>query len=122
MNYFVFLPASEAKNLKDKRRSVYQSDYLDIRLKREMSDEEESNEILQNDNENDDQEEQQEEVVDENDTNEQEEIDENETNEQEVVQENDGTNGNGMSFLMIKILSAISSFICLHFSSLIYTF
>lgn len=40
MNYFVFLPASEAKNSKDKRRSVYQSDYLDIRLKRNMSDEE----------------------------------------------------------------------------------
>lgn len=40
MNYFVFLPASEAKNSKDKRRSVYKSDYLDIRLKHNMSDEE----------------------------------------------------------------------------------
>lgn len=39
MNYFVFLPASEARNLQDNRRSVYKSDYIDIRLrKNKMSD------------------------------------------------------------------------------------
>lgn len=44
MNYFVFLSASEAKNIKDTRRSVYQSNYLDIRVKQEiMSEENESN-------------------------------------------------------------------------------
>lgn len=48
MNYFVFLPASKAKNSKDNRRSIYKSDYLDIRLKRKMSDEES---VTSNDNE-----------------------------------------------------------------------
>lgn len=43
MNYFVFLPASEAKNFEDRRRSVYKSDYLDIRLKKTMGDEENDN-------------------------------------------------------------------------------
>lgn len=88
MNYFVFLPASEAKNSKDKRRSVYQSDYLDIRLKRKMSDEEESNEIVNNEIENDEQE--------------QEGLEENDTNEQQEIQEN-GTNDDGMLSLVIKI-------------------
>ena len=56
MNYFVFLPASEAKNFKDKRRSVYKSDYLDIRLKHNMSDEEsgdKNDDIHQEDEEHD---------------------------------------------------------------------
>lgn len=51
MNYFVFLPASEAKQLKDKRRSVYKSDYIDIRLKHNMSDEESD---IRNDEEHED--------------------------------------------------------------------
>lgn len=37
MNYLIFLPASEAKSLKDKHCPVYKSNYLDVRLRSKMS-------------------------------------------------------------------------------------